>query len=178
MCRQHHAGTTGGELREAESENPSTQVGACRGGGCGRDRLGHDAMRKMILSIIFPMCFVYSHAMSMELKTVYQENAPPRYINKNGQVFGVCIDIINALNSRLRKRDIRIVSIHNNVPFARLRKQLELGEIDVAFCITRNKKRENLYRYTNNLYKIHYTFAKLKSDPFEYTGEASLQDKG
>ena len=120
---------------------------------------------------------MYAHAMGMELKTVYQKDSPPKYIHESDQVFGLCVDIINALNSRLREHNIRIVSIDNEMPFARLRKHLELGEIDVFFGLTKNKEREKLYRYANHLYEIYYTFAKLKLNPFEYTGEASLQDK-
>ena len=123
------------------------------------------------------MCFMYAHAVGMELKTVYQKDAPPRYINERGQVFGICVDIINTLNTILRERNIRIVTIDNDMPFVRLRKHLESGEIDVFFGLTKNKEREKLYRYANQLYEIHYTFAKLKSNPFEYTGEASLKDK-
>ncbi len=134
-------------------------------------------MRKMVLSMICFMCFMYAHAMGMELKTVYQKDAPPKYINESDQMFGICVDIINALNSRLREHNIRIVSIDNVVPFARIKKHLEYGVIDVFFGITKNKEREKLYRYANHLYEMHYTFAKLKSNPFEYTGEASLQDK-
>ena len=66
-----------------------------------------DMMRKMILSMICFMCFfMYRHAMDMELKTVYQKDAPPRYITESSQVFGICVDIINVLNSRLREQAV------------------------------------------------------------------------
>lgn len=134
-------------------------------------------MRKMILSMICFMCFTHAHAMGMELKTVYQKDNPPKYIIESGRVFGICVDIINALNSRLREHNMRIVSIHDDVPFARVKMLLKLGEIDVFFGIIKNKEREKLYRYANPLYDVHFTFAKLKSNPFEFTGEASLQGK-
>ncbi|QTA85149.1 Uncharacterized protein dnm_011540 [Desulfonema magnum] len=43
------------------------------------------------------------------LKTEYQDSAP-KYFEKNGKIAGICVDIINELNSRLRKKHIKIGS--------------------------------------------------------------------
>jgi hypothetical protein len=70
-------------------------------------------MKRILMSVVVGLLvFTSSIGWSAEtvLRTGYQQDSPPRYFVDGGKDKGVCIDVINALNEKLSKQNIRIMS--------------------------------------------------------------------
>jgi ABC-type amino acid transport substrate-binding protein len=121
------------------------------------------------------MCGIAS---GTELKTEYQRAAPPRYFLDSGKPTGICVEIIDTLNTRLKGKNIKIVSVNNEMPFARIMKDLKDAKIDIFLCAAKNKERLKYLDYDPSLLlDVYYTLVKHKTDTFEYLGQESLNGK-
>ncbi len=134
-------------------------------------------MKKVILYAIATFLLI-PHAKGEILITDYQ-NCAPKFFMKDGKVVGLCIDIIEELNSRLKAENITIVPKHKGVvPLKRILRGLEKGNLDLFVGTSRNKRREKIYNFADHpLYELKEVFVKRKSDPFEYTDKNSLIGK-
>ncbi|GEM_PF-1869684 len=109
--------------------------------------------------------------------TAYQEDSPPRYFEENGQAKGLCVDIIEALNQQLHDKHIRIEST-GWYPIARLLLMLESNELQILVGFGSTPERqEKLFIGQTPVFTQRMLFAKLATDPFEYTGIESVQGK-
>ncbi|MCP4344329.1 MAG: amino acid ABC transporter substrate-binding protein [Desulfobacterales bacterium] len=135
-------------------------------------------MKKVILYAIAVLLLI-THANGEVLITDYQNSAPKFYFTKDGKAVGLCVDIIEELNSRLKAEGITIIPNHKEVvPLKRILISLERGKIDLFVGTSRNKRREKIYNFADHpLYELREVFVKRKSDPFEYTDKKSLTGK-
>ncbi len=134
-------------------------------------------MGKVILYAIVALLLL-SQANAEVLMTDYQ-NSAPKYFMKDGKVVGLCFDIIEELNSRLKTKDISIIPKHRGViPLKRIKIKLKQGELDLFVGTSRNKRQEKIYNFADQpLYELKEVFIKMRSDPFEYTDRKSLSGK-
>ena len=136
-------------------------------------------MKKIMLSGLLLFLVLFS-VTSLELTTYYQESAP-KYYEDGGTIKGICTDIITELNKSLKSKNISIVlkdSDHPFLPFKRIQEYLGDGKIDIFVGLAKSAAREKIYTYIKTpAYGVVSTFAKLKSDNFDYTGPASLAGK-
>jgi polar amino acid transport system substrate-binding protein len=109
--------------------------------------------------------------------TAYQEDSPPRYFEENGQAKGLCVDIIEALNQELHDKHIRIEST-GWYPVARMLLMLESNELQILVGFGSTPERqEKLFISQTPVFTQRMLFAKLATDPFEYTGIESVKGK-
>ncbi len=131
--------------------------------------------------IIFIFLFISFTIFGLELKTDFQDSAPKYFTNKEGKIVGICVDIIDELNKRLKSSDIMIVLQDKNnpfIPFKRLQSDLEAGNIDIFVGFAKDEKRADLYKFVKTpAYMVQSTFAKLKKDKYEFTTKESLAGK-
>ncbi len=134
-------------------------------------------MKLIVLYATITLLF-FSHVNAEVLITDYQ-NSAPKFFMKDGKAVGLCVDIIEALNSRLKAKDITITPEHEGVvPLKRIKIQLKIGNLDLFVGTSRNKKMEKIYNFADQpLYELREVFVKRKSDPFEYTDKKSLDGK-
>jgi ABC-type amino acid transport substrate-binding protein len=132
-------------------------------------------MRYLIVTIF--VIFISNISYSATLKTSYQIKSPPKYIQSSKNK-GICYDIIKALNKELKKENIQIDENAEFKPLKRIKHELLTGEIDVFFCIAKNKKRVEEYTFINiPLYEVNGCIAKLKTNNFKLDGINSLKGK-
>ncbi len=111
------------------------------------------------------------------LKTGYQQDSPPRYFVDAGKDKGVCIDLINALNEKLAKQNIRIEPT-GTYSLARINTMMEKNELNVFVGLMKTPEREQKFIFSSvPVFGVRGQFAKLASDPFEFTGERSVRGK-
>jgi polar amino acid transport system substrate-binding protein len=128
--------------------------------------------------IILLLLFNSSTSAETVLTTFFQADAGPRYFKHDGQVVGICVDIIDELNKRLRHANLKIIAHHEYFPTQRMFNYLAEGKADLFVGMTKTEKRTQIYRFSDiPLYNIPYVFAKNKEDSFEYTGLKSLKGK-
>lgn len=134
-------------------------------------------MKRIVFFIFIFISFTIS---GLELKTEFQDSAP-KYFSKDGKVVGICVDIIDELNKRLKANDIIIILKDKDnpfIPFKRLQTNLEVGDIDIFVGFAKDAKRADLYKFAKTpAYKVQSTFAKLKKNKNEYTNTESLAGK-
>ena len=134
-------------------------------------------MKRMVMCIVVGMLvFTSGIGWSAEtiLRTGYQQDSPPRYFVDGGKDKGVCIDLINALNEKLSKQNIRIMST-GTYSLARINAMMEKNELDVFVGLMKTPEREQKFIFSSvPVFGVRGQFAKLASDPFEYTGEKSV----
>ncbi len=100
---------------------------------------------------------------AMELKTAAQESAPKYYTIERNKMAGICIDIMNAIESF--DPEINFSGYEDFLPFKRLQMYLENGEIDVFFGFKKTTKREERYNFLDvPLYQVNYVIATLVDD--------------
>jgi polar amino acid transport system substrate-binding protein len=127
----------------------------------------------LILFVFFNSCLSFA----VTLKTVFQEKSAPKYI-ENSKNKGICFEIIHAINKELQNENIYIEENSPFMPLKRIKYELLEGKINVFFCMAKNKKREKDYTFINiPLYELNGSFAKLKSNNFEFNGIESLKGK-
>ena len=112
------------------------------------------------------------------LQTGYQQDSPPRYFVDAGKDKGVCIDLINALNEKLAKQSIRIEPT-GTYSLARINTMMENNELNLFVGLMKSLAREKAFVFSSvPVYGVRGQFAKLTSDPFEYTGEIGFGASG
>ena len=137
-------------------------------------------MKRILMGIVVGLLvFMSSIGWSAEtlLRTGYQQDSPPRYFVDGGKDKGVCIDLINALNEKLAKENIRIEPT-GTYSLARINTMMEKNELNLFVGLMKSPAREKAFVFSSvPVYGVRGQFAKLASDPFEYTGEMSVRGK-
>jgi len=136
---------------------------------------------KRILMFIAAGLLVLTSSMGWSAETVlrtgYQQDSPPRYFVDGGKDKGVCIDLINALNEKLARQNIRIEPT-GTYSLARINTMMENNELNLFVGLMKSPAREKNFVFSSvPVYGVRGQFAKLVSDPFEYTGEMSVRGK-
>ena len=137
-------------------------------------------MKRLLMYVVVGL-FVFTSGIGWSAETVlttgYQQDSPPRYFYEGGKDQGVCIDLINALNEKLAKQNIRIVS-SGTYSLARINTMMEKNELNVFVGLMKTPEREQKFVFSSvPVFGVRGQFAKLASDPFEYTGEMSVRGK-
>lgn len=137
-------------------------------------------MKRILMYVVVGLLvFTSSIGWSAEtvLRTSYQQDSPPRYFVDGGIDKGVCIDLINALNEKLAKQNIRIVPT-GTYSLARINTMMEKNELNLFVGLMKSPARERDFVFSSvPVFGVRGQFAKLASDPFEYTGEMSVRGK-
>lgn len=137
-------------------------------------------MKRILMYVVVGLLvFTSSIGWSAEtvLRTGYQQDSPPRYFVDGGKDKGVCIDVINALNEKLSKQNIRIMST-GTYSLARINSMMEKNELDLFVGLMKSPEREQKFVFSSvPVFGVRGQFAKLASDLFEYTGEMSVRGK-
>lgn len=108
-------------------------------------------------------------ANAAELKTAAQESSP-RYmtseVNGKKEIHGLCIDIMRAIERV--DPDIKFVGDQQYAPFARIKSELEKGELDVFVGFVKTPEREKSYVFIDpSLYAINHVVAVRADDPVD-----------
>ncbi len=112
------------------------------------------------------------------LLTQFQDSAP-KYYEAEGQPQGICVDLIDSLNSLLTADGITIEPYDREnpfVPFRRLQANLESGSIDVFIGLARTPERLEKFLFLDDpAYIVRSTFAKPVESDFEYRATGDLR---
>lgn len=104
-------------------------------------------------------CFSKGYAFSF--KTRIQKSFP-KYFMSNGNIQGVCSDIIKAVERIIKKK---IIGVDQFMPFKRIQNNLEHNIINIFFCMAKNEIREKKYIFINPpLYEVNHVVAIRKGD--------------
>jgi len=136
-------------------------------------------MKRILMYVVLGTLVFTSIGWSAEtvLQTGYQQDSPPRYFVDGGKDKGVCIDVINALNEKLAKQNIRIVPT-GTYSLARINTMMAQNELNLFVGLMKSPEREKNFVFSSvPVFGVRGQFAKLSSDPFEYTGEMSVRGK-
>lgn len=136
-------------------------------------------MKRIIMYVVLGTLVFTSFGWSAEtvLRTGYQQDSPPRYFVDRGKNKGICIDLIKALNEKLAKQNIRIEPT-GTYSLARINTMMENNEMSLFVGLMKSPAREKAFVFASvPVYGVRGQFAKLASDPFEYTGEMSVRGK-
>jgi ABC-type amino acid transport substrate-binding protein len=135
-------------------------------------------MKRILLYVVVGLLvFTSSMGWSAEtvLRTAYQQDSPPRFFMEGGKDKGICIDLINALNEKLSKQSIRIMSTGTHT-LARINAMMDKNELDLFVGLMKTPEREQKFVFSSvPVFGVRGQFAKLASDPFEYTGAMSVR---
>jgi polar amino acid transport system substrate-binding protein len=96
---------------------------------------------------------------------------------EGGKDKGVCVDLIHALNEKLAKHNIHIVPA-GTYTLAEINTMLDKNELNMFVGLMKTPEREQKFVFSSvPVFGVRGQFAKLVSDPFEYTGEGSVRGK-
>ena len=102
-------------------------------------------------------------AVATEIRTAAQENSEPKYLNERGEVVGLCIDIMRAIE-RLDP-GLRFSGDQTWLPLMRIEHGLRNGKLDMACGFIRNKVREADYQIVlPRLFPVQYRLVVRASD--------------
>ncbi len=96
---------------------------------------------------------------SVELRTAAQDSPPKYFLDESGKMRGICVDIIDALMEK--EPSLKFVGYDKYLPFKRMLRSLELGELDVFVGLKENEQRKSQYVFLDKpLYEISYVLAQ------------------
>jgi ABC-type amino acid transport substrate-binding protein len=137
-------------------------------------------MKRILMCIVLGLLvFTSGIGWSAEvlLRTAYQKDSPPRYFVEGGIDKGVCVDLISALNEKLAKHNIHIVPT-GTYTLAEINTMMDKNELNMFVGLMKTPEREQKFVFSSvPVFGVRGQFAKLVSDPFEYTGEGSVRGK-
>ena len=128
--------------------------------------------RIMLVLLISPFIIsllLSSSALAIDLRTAAQESYPKFYRNNGGQIMGLEMDIMKAINQVAPS--IHFVGDKNDairmVPWKRIQTMLLDNRLDIIFGIADTAKRraKGMIFFPTPLYKISYVFAMAIDDP-------------
>lgn len=139
-------------------------------------RLYNIYMIKSFILIMFLLSISLIYSTEVRLKTQFQYNAPPRYFVEGEIDKGVCIDIINVLNTRMMG-DFRIYNPGNrHIPVSRIFNTIKNNEIDIWVGSAKTDERQLAgIKFSIPLYNLKGAFAKRSDFNFKFINAASLQ---
>ncbi len=102
------------------------------------------------------------HVQAIELKTAAQDS-PPKYQQGKTAVEGIAVEIIKAIEKADPK--LSIVGYQKFLPFKRLQRDLEAGELDVFFGLKRTPTRDRKYVFIEQpIYRLNYSIGVRRDD--------------
>ncbi len=142
------------------------------------------SLKKKDVFILFCfLLFFVPSAVSAEtvLQTGFQESSP-KYILQNSTISGICFDIIVELNRRLQEEEIRISYPQSGdpfVPWKRIQRYLQSGELDIVVGMAKNNQRQKIYAFSKeSFYTIRAVFAQRSGGvPAVYQSFTDLGEK-
>jgi len=126
-----------------------------------------------LISFLF---FSFIHASPILFKTAAQDSNP-KYFLDDGQMKGLCIEIMHALESV--NPEIKFQGQNVFLPFKRMSRMLKEGELDLFFGFVKNESREKEYVFIDPpLYKVNHVVAVLKEDNVKVDSFADIRSLG
>lgn len=117
----------------------------------------------MLFKLLVFLLFLISALHALELKTNYQDGYPKYFINKQGKIDGICIDILKLIEKKAPQ--IKFSASKDLVAFKRIQSNLQDGTIDIFLGMTRTKERENKFIYLDPpLYEVNHVIAVRADD--------------
>lgn len=120
-----------------------------------------------LVSMLSSSAFALSNELPKELRIARQEDYPPYIYEKDGELVGICTELVEAAFSLLG-----ISVSYNEYPFSRMLKKAEWGQVDAVMMVFRTPEREEyLYYPDNSLFYEHNSFFVKKSTQITYSGK-------
>ncbi|MFC7518613.1 substrate-binding periplasmic protein [Herbaspirillum sp. GCM10030257] len=122
---------------------------------------------KLLKWLFCTMCLITGHtvARAVELRTAAEDSAP-KYLMRNGEMSGLCIDILKAIEAAAP--DIKFTGYDRFYPKLRIEASLAKGELDLFCGIGRTQKRNLLFSFLNTpLYWTEMRLAARIDDPVD-----------
>ena len=105
-------------------------------------------------------------ASALTLRTASQKGSEPKYMLVKGQVEGLEVEIIEAVQNADPR--IRITGLEHFMPFKRIKRDMEMGNLDCFFGFSYNEERaENFWYIQPPLYLLDYKMVMRADDPYE-----------
>ena len=122
---------------------------------------------------LFFLSVLITPSLSAEmLKTEFQ-NSFPKYYLQGGEIKGLCIAIIKAIE--LQDPSLHIPKTNSFKAFKRIQSNLEKGDIDLIFCFARNKEREKKFLFLDiPLYQVNHLLIARAKDNIKITNFKQL----
>jgi ABC-type amino acid transport substrate-binding protein len=120
---------------------------------------------KILISVLILILFTMPVS-ALTLRTASQKGSEPKYILVNGQIEGLEVEIIEAV----QKADprIRITGLESFMPFKRIKREMEMGNLDCFFGFSYNEKRAEKFLFIQPpLYLFEYKMVMRADDLFE-----------
>ena len=120
---------------------------------------------KTAVIVIFFLQF-HMVAFALTLRTASQDGSEPKYMWVNGEVKGLEVEIIEAV----QKADprIRITGLERFMPFKRIKHEMEIGNLDCFFGFSYNEERAKVFWFIQPpLYMLEYKLVMRADDPYE-----------
>lgn len=135
-------------------------------------------MKKMIIIVIFVLGLTnIGYGSEVVLMTGYQDDSAPRYFKQGDMNRGINIDILDALNHKLKSKQIKILG-DGVYPLPRIMAMMEKNTFQMFIGLTHNPKRDEKFLFGEvPIYDLQMVFAKNADDAFEYRGNESLKGK-
>jgi polar amino acid transport system substrate-binding protein len=116
-------------------------------------------------------------AKGMEISTTAQDSAPKYVQEPDGQISGLCIDIMRAIQSVDPK--IQFTGSQKILPFKRIEQNLKTGQIDAFFGFSSSPQRVIDYEFvTIPLYPVKYIMAARRDDLLNITSLDDIRSLG
>lgn len=115
-------------------------------------------------------------AFSITLDTYYQEGAAPKYIAKKDGMLGICVEIINAMNTVLLKDNIGI-NLKHGANFKRITEDLKSDKISIFCGMVKTPEYEQYFEYGGAIFDFNPNFAVAQNDTFNYIDNKNLQGR-
>jgi polar amino acid transport system substrate-binding protein len=123
-------------------------------------------MKKLIIPLAVALgCACVFAQKKIELKIDLQDASPKFLLSKDGKVSGMCIEIMNLLES---KEGFKFVYAPSFTPTKTLESNMESGQADIHFGWAKTPAREKLATFGEELYKVSYVGAVLANDKVNF----------
>jgi polar amino acid transport system substrate-binding protein len=116
-------------------------------------------MRKLLVILCLLNCVCVAEA--VELKTAAQESTPKYYLH-NRQMRGLCVDLINAIESI--DPGLKFSGYEKFAPLTRIEAGLEEGIYDVFFGLIKTDEREEKFTFVDPPLYVTHTMLGVRAD--------------
>ncbi len=128
-------------------------------------------MKACMFAAILIFCASVGVSQSVTLRTEYQDTASKVIQNHDGSFGGICVDLIDLLESRTTYRFKRPESF---MPLRRIVDALRTNETDVYFALLKNSERERACVFVEPLYSVRYVIVS-RADEADIFSMAQLK---
>jgi ABC-type amino acid transport substrate-binding protein len=122
---------------------------------------------KICISLFFGLIITYlsfaSHAVTL---TAEVQNSPPKYVQEEAGINGICPDIYALLKYELKDDGIDFIFNSKAAPFKRILANLKSKKSDIFCGAVRNEDRAKIYGFSNEpLYHVKYRLLGHANQP-------------